>query len=165
MSSSESNQGIDNRKYARLRSNFPIEFAIVRLQGDLPGLDWQQGMTVNVGQEGMCIQTPNLTESTIKYFRDQNILLDVRMKVPPQTAHVRMVCDVVWYKKEGEDHNPKITTGLRFRSIRKHELDRIMFHSRLFSFLSAVGIVLCVIAFIALIIVGIMHYLKQKVPS
>jgi hypothetical protein len=150
----------DKREFVRLKTRFPIEFAIVRLQGDLPGLDWQQATTVNVGKEGMCIETYNLAEPTIKFFRDQNILLDVRMKVPPQDPFIKVVCDVVWYKKEGEESNPKFVTGLRFRSIKKDELDRILFHARLFQSFSVLCVVLCIMAFVSLIIMAVMHYLK-----
>ena len=149
----------DIRKYVRLKSSFPVDFSIVRLQGDLPGIDWQQATTQNISQEGVCLETSNLTEPIIKYFRDQNVYLDLRMKIPPDKPYIRAVCDVMWYKVEGRETLPRIIMGLKFRSVQKSELERVLWHARLFKFYSNLGVAICVIISVVLLFFGIKYYL------
>ena len=148
------------RKFIRLRSSFPVDFSIVRLQGDLPGLDWQQATTCNISQEGICIESANLTEPIIKYFRDQNVFLELRMKIPPHQPYIKAVCDVIWYDKLGSEEAPRFLIGLKFRSIQKNELDRIVWHARLFNVLSKLGIVVCVGGCLWLVWLGIQRLLQ-----
>ena len=152
---------LELRKYIRLRSSFPVDFSIVRLQGDLPGLDWQQATTENVSQEGICIESTNLMEPTIKYFRDQNIFLELRLKIPPDKPYIKAVCDVLWYHMEGTDDNPKFVIGLKFRSIQQKELERILWHARLFYSFRKIGIAVCVLIFLAVLIFEIRNHLKH----
>ncbi len=151
----------DHRKYVRLRSSFPVDFAIVRLQGDLPGLDWQQATTQNISDEGICIETVNLTEPTIKYFREQNVLLEVRLKVPPDKPYIKAVCEVMWYKSDGNDRQLKFTVGCRFKSIHRQELERVLWHARLFRFYSRLGFALSIAVFLAILILGIKHHFSR----
>ena len=136
------------REYVRLKSVFPVEFTIVRLQGDLPGFDWQLGQTRNISEEGLCLETNHLTESTIKFLSQQNIMLELRMFIPPTQPAIKAVTEVVWYKKEGEKH----IVGLKFRSIIKTELERILHHARWFKISSIAVIILAITLVIGLII-------------
>ena len=154
-------QGPEQRRYVRLHSSFPVDFSIVRLQGDLPGLDWQQATTQSISQEGICIESFNLTEPTIKYFRDQSIFLELRLKIPPDKPYIKAVCDVMWYEKEGTEDNPKFIIGLKFRSIQQKELDRILWHARLFHFFTKLGISICIVIFLAVLIYEIKRHVSH----
>ena len=148
----------EHREYVRLHSSFPVDFTIVRLQGDLLGLDWQQATTQNISLEGICIETHNLREPTIKYFRDENVLLELRMKIPPDKPYIKAVCDVMWYHRQGAEENSKFIIGLKFRSIQQKELDRILWHARLFHFFAKLGVFVCVAVFLAVLIYEIKNH-------
>ena len=146
----------ENRKYVRLESVFPVDFTIVRLQGDLPGIDWQRAQTNNVSEEGMCLETSQLTESTIKFLSQQNIMLELRMFIPPTQPAIKAVGEVVWYQKE----NDKFIIGLKFRSIIRSELDRILKHARWFKGVSTIAINISFIVFLGLLIFAMYTYFK-----
>ena len=116
----------DKRQYIRLPSAFPVEFTIVRLQGDLPGIDWQLGHTSNVSQGGMCLETAELSETVIQYLQRQNILLELRVRVPFGGPPVKAVAEVAWYRKVGEEMPRSYIVGLKFKSIIAKDLDRIL---------------------------------------
>lgn len=118
----------DNRTYLRLEYAVPVEFTIVRLQGDLPGLDWEKGSTSDVSKGGLCLKTNKLSESTIKFLDHQNIYLEVRMHLPLTAEPIKAVTELVWYKKD----NNKFVIGLKYRSISSIDAGRILKFAKLF---------------------------------
>ncbi len=150
----------EHRKYTRLKSVFPVDFTIVRLQGDLPGLDWQQGQTKDISEEGICLETTNLTEPVIKFLNQQNIMLELRMFIPPTKPAIKAVTEVVWFKKE-ED---KFIVGLKFRSIIKSELNRILSHAHLFRISSKIVVAAAIIFLFGLIVLGVVTH-KQRIAT
>ena len=128
MSDQNSNKDSEKRKYQRLSSVFPIQFTIVRLQGDLPGIDWLEGTTRNVSQGGLCLETTQLTESAIKYLNKQNIFLELRITMTD--GSIKTVVEVAWYKKIEGDVPNLYFIGVQFHSIHDSELNRILQHAQ-----------------------------------
>jgi hypothetical protein len=120
------------RKYIRIDGVFPVEFTIVRLQGDLPGIDWSRGLTRNISEGGICLETAELDESTINFLRQQNIYLELKMPVPPTKPPIRAVAEIAWIMK-AEGASPLFLIGLKFRSISSTELKRLLWHAQMFS--------------------------------
>ena len=125
----------DQRQYVRLKSVCPIEFTIVRLQSDLLGMDWQKGHTSNVSRGGLCLETEELRDTVIKYLKQQNLYLELRIHVPLAHAPIRAVAEVAWYRKIGEEMSHAYIIGLKFRSVVEKDLNRIIGRARWFSFL------------------------------
>ena len=133
MSEKEDLGSKENRQYVRLPEPLPVEFTIVRLQGDLPGLDWARGVTRNVSRGGLCLETKELSEAMIKYLAHENIYLDLRMSLPFQSPSIKAVGDIVWYRQDAGD--PKIfLIGVKFRSIIAKDLNQILRYARVISF-------------------------------
>ncbi len=124
----------DQRKYKRLSSSFSVEFTIVRLQGNLPGINWEKGYTCNVSKTGMCLETSHLSEATMKFLSSENIFLDLRIRVPLVSKLIKVVGEVVWFrKKEGEDQS-QYYVGLHFRSIPPLSLKLMLRHAKVKKF-------------------------------
>ena len=111
----------DKRRYVRLETVVPVDFTIVRLQGDLPGLSWQRGRTRNVSQEGLGLETDHLDESTIVFLSKEQIYLDVRLHVAGHKP-LKAVCEVVWHEPLGSEETDRYLLGLKFRSIAAQDL-------------------------------------------
>jgi len=119
----------ENRQYLRLESAFSVEFTIVRLQGDLPGINWENGQTQNVSRGGLGLETENLAESTIRYLSTQNIYLDLRIHVPLTRLPIKAVCEVAWFEPSDDGKPGKYFIGLKFRSIAPNDLKKILGHA------------------------------------
>lgn len=127
---------IDQRQYQRLPSCFFVDFTIVRLQGDIPGINWEKGCTRNVSKTGLCLETSNLSEATLNFLNTQSIFLDLRIKVPLGVNPVKAVGEVVWFRKNEEDEKNQYSIGLHFRSITDNNLKTILRHARVKNFFS-----------------------------
>ena len=119
----------DKRQYVRLEAVVPVDFTIVRLQGDLPGLSWQRGHTRNVSQAGLGLETEHLDESTIVFLNKEQIYLDVRLHVDGHEP-LKAVCEVVWHEPLEDEDTGRYLLGLRFRSIAAQDLRRLMIRAR-----------------------------------
>ena len=122
----------DKRQYKRLPSAYPVEFTIVRLQGDLPGIDWVKGQTQNVSTAGLCLETELLDDSTITYLAKENIYLDLRIQTPFSSSAVKTVGEVAWYKKE----DSRYTIGIKFRDIVEADLKKLLGRAKISKVLS-----------------------------
>ena len=156
------NKTIDHRHYIRLNSIFPVEFNIVRLQGDLPGMNWQQGYTSNVSRGGICLETTHLSETTLKFLAKENILLDLRINIPLVQPPIKAVGELAWYKrieKEDTDHH---LIGLQFNAIAPQDLNRILSRARWLSFSSQTAVILSIILFMSLVATSFYTYKLRR---
>ncbi len=102
----------DQRRYIRLKSVFFVKFTIIHLQEGIPGIGWRQGYTSNVSKEGIGLESTELNESTIKYLNQQDVYLKVRIYVPLTRTPINAVCEVAWFKEQGQEIYPS-STGLQ----------------------------------------------------
>ena len=117
---------MDNkRKYVRLETFFPVQFTIVRLPEGLLGIDWQSGATRNVSEEGLCLETKDLSEPVIKHIIKESIQLELKILMDPP---IRAVSDIVWHQQEGD----VFVIGLKFRTIKKEDIRRLVGHAHWF---------------------------------
>jgi len=150
--------GPDNREYLRLESAFPIEFTIVRLQGDLPGINWLNGCTRNVSKGGICLETDKLDEHTSKFISDENVFLELKLFVPPTQPPMKAVTEILWHKKMSDN---KMMLGLKFRTVAKTDINRLMKHAKWFQ-ISAKAIVAASIITVMIVIFANYMLLNQQ---
>lgn len=152
------NSTTEKRKYQRFAKKIPIEFVLAELQQSLmPGIDVQKGYTVNVSEGGMCIETPELSESTIKYLNQQHMLLNVNVFVPLSQQPIRLVGSVSWFEKISESSGTRYVIGIKFRSIKPQDLKVLFRQTNRFWYL--------VLAIVALTIVFVLSLLYHFVLS
>jgi hypothetical protein len=156
---------VSNRRvFVRLPSNFPVEYTIVRLQGDLPGITWQQGHTCNVSKGGLCLETGFLDESVWRFINRQHIYLEVKIHVPFVTAPVKAVAEVQWFRKIQEGDLTSYLVGLKFRSIIASELNQILRQAKGVNWVIAAVVAVATILFFILIIARC-YALDQQLAS
>ena len=148
---------VEQRKYTRLNSNFPVEFTIVRLQGDMPGLDWQQGYTCNVSKGGLCLQTVNISESTIRYLSHENIYLELRIRIPLNALPIKAVGEVAWYQRIEKHASAQYLIGLEFKSIKAEDNARILNQAHWMQYSTKAAVILSAILFFALVIINFLN--------
>jgi len=120
---------VDRRQYLRMKTSVPVEFTIVRLQGDLPGFDWEKGHTCNVSRSGLCLESTRLRESTIIYLSRENIYLELKIYLPGILEPIKAVGEVAWHQeKKGEPG--QFIIGLKYRSIIPSHLTKVLSHAR-----------------------------------
>ena len=117
---------LDKRKYKRLDTSFPVEFGIVRLQGNLPGISLQRGSTQNVSRGGICLETEFLNESTLKYLDENEIFLEVFISTPLKRSPIKAVMHVAWRRQIRKADRDIFLVGLKFNSIVKQDLDLLI---------------------------------------
>ncbi len=116
----------DKRQFIRLKVLLPVDFSIVRLQGDLPGLDWQKGVTRDISRGGLGLKTEEVSESTIKYLNKQNILLEVRISAAEKGRMIRIVGEVAWYEPIEKPNKRSYLIGLKYHSIKNEDLSYLL---------------------------------------
>ena len=120
----------DRRKYKRLKMVLPVEFTIVRPHGDLLGINWEQGTTVDVSQGGLCLKTKVLNESSIRFLHREDIHLELKIFLPKEKNPIRIIGRVAWFKTEKRNKVLKYVIGIEFRSIISSDLKKILKHAQ-----------------------------------
>lgn len=139
----------DHRQYKRLKAAMPIKFSIVRLQGNLPGLGWENAKTHNVSKGGLCLETESLSPTIIKFLHDHNIFLDLEIFIPFASQPIKAVCDMAWYKTDATTGHCMI--GVKFRSIAPENVKKILKHVERSKWVLPVVIALATITLITII--------------
>ena len=148
---SAENDSVEQRKFRRLRTVLPIDFSIVRLQGDLPGIDALRGTTQNVSQSGICLETDLLDDSTLQYIFNNKIYLDMRIHLPPGLGSIQAVGEAMWYKRLEQESSIKYTIGMKFRSIAEIDLKKLLALASGIQYLLNLIVIIALIIFISLI--------------
>jgi len=113
----------EHRQYIRLKSTFSVKFTIAHLQESIPGIGWRHGYTSNISQGGIGLESSQLNEAVIKYLDRQDIYLETYILAPFASMPIKAICEVAWFKKQQEN---TYFIGLKFRSITKEDLNRIL---------------------------------------
>lgn len=114
---------VDRRRYKRLERSYEIDFSIVRLPEDVLGLEGQKGVTRDVSQGGLCLDTTAVDYTIFKYLHDQNVFLDLRIQVPGESAPIKIIGKAAWFQ-ELTDGRHRI--GISFRSLNKKDARRLL---------------------------------------
>jgi len=143
----------NKRKYARLKSVFPVNF---RCKGDHPDSQeqrWLQGYTMNIAEGGICLETSYLDEAMYQQLSQKKTSLELMIQIPLKQKPVYAVADVAWTKSTSQTDPRKFYIGLKYSVIdvkdNKKIIKHVKFHrysSRSFIFLSAILLALFSVA-------------------
>lgn len=138
---------IDRRIYKRLPTCYRVDFQIVRLHGDLPGIDWQAGACEDLSRGGLCLYTKALDYHVFKYLKNNNIYLDLRIFVPLIPAPIKAVGELSWFKEERGTY----LVGLQWKSITRLNLNLMIGESRILDWIITLALASSTLLFISLI--------------
>jgi len=153
----------ERRKYIRMDSVFPVEFQILG-EGAATASDWQQGFTSNISAGGICLTINNPDEETIKVISSGPARLTLQINIPLKIPPVNAVASVAWIAKTRGSLPSQYAVGLKYESIAKKDLNRIMATARWLrnSLRLALGIILLLFIFVA---GAATHNLKLRIEN
>jgi hypothetical protein len=93
--------GIDNRKYIRLNTVFPVEFRTVDDAKNTTS-PMLQGFTRNVGKCGMCIEVKFLKEEEPFSLMPGKTKINLVINIPSEALYTQCYATVRWVKKNTE---------------------------------------------------------------
>jgi hypothetical protein len=94
-------EGIDNRKYVRLNTVFPVEFCIVEGTKQTTS-SMLQGFTRNAGKWGMCIEVKSLKGEEFFSLIPGKTKIKLIINIPSEAKHTKCHATVRWVKKNAE---------------------------------------------------------------
>lgn len=151
----------DCRRFFRLRSVFPVEFNVLHMDHNLsPGFSWVEGVTRDVSRSGMCLETEALNESTIKYLRQDNTSLELKIKIPLGKPPIRAVAKLAWHEPD-PDRPGGFILGLDFKTISQPDIQRILRHAHWFHKAVYWSLAMSLAILSALIIFSLLEFIGQ----
>lgn len=119
-------QDLERRGFSRLNWALDVEFTLVHLGETVIGIGWEKGRTRDVSRQGLCLETKALSEPTIKYLNQRNASLDLRIAMPNKDSLVKAVGDVAWFEKKGGPQSKEYIIGIKYRTLPRSELKKVM---------------------------------------
>ncbi len=115
----------DNRRYVRMSTVFPVEFAIVGLSSGEPER-LLQGFTCNVSEGGMCIEFKTFGKEDEDHLADSASL---KLTINPSFSRdpIHALACIAWLKKE--DHS-RYLIGISYESIDALARKRLIGYAR-----------------------------------
>lgn len=144
----------DKRKYIRLKSIFPVEFRITAA----PGSAWQQGYTCNVGEGGICFETVHLDEAVIRQAGQENVDVELSMRIPLHRPPVPARARVSWFRRLDRKNAPHYMLGFQFTEIAYADCHRMLSQARLLRLSTRVLVLTVLILFLGFVISGFYNY-------
>ncbi|MDD4899595.1 MAG: PilZ domain-containing protein [Candidatus Omnitrophica bacterium] len=107
----------DRRKYIRLDTVFPVQFALVgRDRWDIFLSDWLQGFTRNVSQDGLCLEINNLCAEWVVVLRQQRADLSLKIELPFLDKEIPAVGRIAWMEEPSQGIE-KFLVGVHFEEM------------------------------------------------
>ncbi|MFH1714767.1 MAG: PilZ domain-containing protein [Elusimicrobiota bacterium] len=116
----------DLRKYVRIPTVIPVEFAVVN---DAHEIVWQttyQGYTRNINQGGVCLEVSNLDDNLSKRLSDGDYLLKLSINLPTQDEPIIAYVSPRWVTKIKQDVATKFRIGVAFHTIADGDKNKII---------------------------------------
>jgi len=154
----------DQRKYIRLQSVFPVEFAVIRGMEELSAMDWRQGYTSNVSKGGICLETVSLDDETFVQLNEGLAYFELRIHIPLSYAAIKAGAEVAWIKKVDQHDPGKYLIGLRFTSVAEFDVQRMVSYAHKLKFSTGLAYGISIALFIVLAAIGGYNY-KLRVTN
>ncbi len=121
---------IEQRKYIRLKSIFPVEFRMISDEGAGFATAWQQGYTCNVSAGGICLETAALNEDVLKRVDPQITVVELHLRIPLRRPPIQAGAKIAWVRKVDEAAATHYLIGLSFCSIAHRDVKRLLVQAR-----------------------------------
>ncbi|MDD5465571.1 MAG: hypothetical protein PHP73_04415 [Candidatus Omnitrophica bacterium] len=147
---------VEQRKYLRLDTVFPVQFRLEDLDGKTFLSSWLQGFTNNIGRGGICLFINNIGPEMLKLIKEKKCKLSLEIDIPVSKKSIPAQASIVWFKETSEGKR-KCQVGLNYDRIsakQNNELMRYAWLKKLF-----IPVALSAIVFVTLIL-GINSYLN-----
>ncbi|MCA9400172.1 MAG: PilZ domain-containing protein [Candidatus Omnitrophica bacterium] len=147
---------LERRKYKRLDTHLTVDFSVVRIKGDIIGVDeWIRGTSRDVSIGGLCLKAPQLTKPILNYMIREQVPLELKIHASYLRKPIRAVGEIKWYHQE-EDVNEDLTIGLSFTSMREEDRHELVGYAKLFKITSKIAVGISVLLFFGLVFLAVM---------
>lgn len=149
---------LENRKYLRLDTVFPVQFRFETCDGKVFLSNWLQGFTNNLSRGGICLSINNLEPKLIKLLNEENLRISLEIETPVSRKPICALASFVWIRDVLGD-NRKYLIGLNYDQISAKQNSKLMRYAwfkKLF-----IPVALSSLIILALIL-GINSYLNLK---
>jgi hypothetical protein len=121
---------LEKRKYVRLESVFPVDYAII--DPDHPDKEdsWQQGFTCNVSEGGLCLNINKMDAALVSRLTQGRVQLDLKIRIPLYLPPIRATAAIAWVDKVEDEIPSRYLIGLKFITIAKKDSRRMINHTR-----------------------------------
>jgi len=143
----------EQRQYIRLKSIFPVEFAIIHSPQDVLDMHWQQGYTCNVSKGGICLETVLTDEDIVCRLQEGKAYLELRIRIPLGSPSLNARAEATWVQTAG-DVPGRYLIGLKFTSISSPDLNRMVRHAQQIKFSSYIAAFASIFLFCILVVSG-----------
>jgi len=115
----------ERRRYIRLDSVFPVEFALVDESSGFVS-SWFQGFTNNIGKGGLCVSVNKLPQEILSLLKKPQVKFLLKIEIPLRKKPAQAKARLAWMKLIDEELN-RYSFGLSYEEISKKDNRRI-FH-------------------------------------
>jgi hypothetical protein len=149
---------VEQRKYLRLDTVFPVQFRLEEPIGEVFLSGWLQGFTNNISRGGICLEINNLDPQLIELLKRKNIKLSLEIDIPISRKPICARSSVIWVKDVLQDKHQYLV-GLKYDHISAQQNNNFMRYGWFKKLLVPVVLALVVILTAGL---GINSYLNFK---
>jgi len=116
---------LEQRKYLRLDTVFPVQFRLVNPETGVFLSDWLQGFTNNISRGGLCLAINNLNAELLKTLKEKKIKLALEIDIPISLKPILASATIVWVKDIfGNKH--QYLVGLNYERIPAEQNSKLM---------------------------------------
>ncbi|MEK7308732.1 MAG: PilZ domain-containing protein, partial [Nitrospirota bacterium] len=147
---------MEQRKYLRLDTVFPVQFRLDELDGNVPLSGWLQGFTNNISRGGICLSINNIDPQLLALLKDKKCKLSLEIDIPINKKTIPAQAGIAWIK-EAHGCNSKCLIGLNYERISAKQNNRLMRYAWLKKlFIPAALLTVAVLA----LVLGVNSYLN-----
>ncbi|MDO8489135.1 MAG: PilZ domain-containing protein [Candidatus Omnitrophota bacterium] len=157
----KANSAVEQRKYLRLDTVFPVQFRLEELDGTVPLSGWLQGFTNNISRGGICLSINNIDPELFKLIKEKKCKLSLEMDIPINKKPIPAQTSIVWVQ-EIHEGNRKYLVGLNYDHIPVDKNNMLMRYSWFRKLFAPVSLSIVVLL---LLILSINSYLNFTLTS
>ncbi|MFH0772458.1 MAG: glycoside hydrolase family 2 TIM barrel-domain containing protein [Candidatus Omnitrophota bacterium] len=118
--------GLEDRRYIRLNTFFPVEFAIISLNGKDTFSEFNQSFTRDVGEGGICLEINNLKSDLALRLISKAAKLRLQINMPFSTEPISAIAEIAWVKNIKSSPPNKFLMGISYTAIKDKDRKRIL---------------------------------------
>ena len=93
---------LEQRKYLRLDTVFPVQFRLEELDGSVSLSSWLQGFTNNISHTGICLSINNIDPELLKLIKGKKCRLSLEIDIPISKKPIPAQASIIWVKEPPE---------------------------------------------------------------
>ena len=119
---------LEQRKYLRLDTVFPVQFRLEEPEGEVFLSGWLQGFTNNISRGGICLEINNLDPELFELLKKMNIKLSIEINIPVSQKPICARASIIWVKDIFKDKHQYLV-GINYDYIPAKQNNKLLRYS------------------------------------